>query len=333
MALHRIQNMFTRGGNQASWWLIKTLIDAGWTVPMSGSGNGGIWASSNVYDMAQVPQYSPNVPANGIGVGSEPWGKGNCWIVLEDPGGNRQYIFRRDPIETATYDDEWHWGYSYGGRFGEGETPGTDWDENTEPTAPDIANLGGSPTSETGIWQDANAYGLVFVLADDVPSSEGEYGFIQITIEPTNSSFGCVMVDPLVNAPVGHPHPLTMGYAWDRTSITFTVGDLNQNWHMRTWTRLGEGLEAWATINYTAPYSAGYKIPQYGGIGADGKERAIASIVGFENNEGYMGISRWLKWASVVREYPRSANGYRDLFVDQAIFEDMLDGVTPPASI
>lgn len=333
MALHRRQNIFTLGGNQSSWWVIKTLLDAGWTIPMSGSGTGGLWASGNVFDLSQTPQNSPNVPANGIGVGSEPWGKGNCWVVLEDPGGNRQYIFRRDPLETATYDNDWHWGYSHGGRFGEGQTPGTNWDQDTEPTAPDIANLVGTPTSEGSIWQDGNSPGICFTIADSVPSSAGEYGFLQIIIEPTNYCFGCVMVDPLVSSPPGHPHPLAIGYAFDTTNNTFTVGNMNFNWHMRTWTRLGEGLEAWNTINYTAPYSSGYKIPQYGGIGPDGKERAMASIVGFENNEGYMGISRWLKWAPIKRGYPRTANGYRDLFVDEAVFVDMMDGTEPPVSI
>lgn len=331
MALHRSINQFVRGGNQCTWLIIKTLVDAGWTVPMSGSGTGGLWTSGNVFDMTQTAQPSPNVPPNGVGVGSEPWGRGNCWLVLEDPAGNRQHIFRRDSVETAANDDLWHWGYSHGGRFGEGETPGTDWDEDTEPTAPDIANLGGTPTSETSIWQDGNAYGLSFVLADDAPSSEGEYGFVQISMQPTNAVFGCVMVDPLTHAPVGHPHPVTMGYAWSRTGA-LVWGDLNTNWHMKTWSRLGEGLEAFATINYVCPYDGGPKIPQYGGISTDGKERAIAAPVGFENNEGYMGISRWLKWVSVSRGYPNSANGYQDMFISDVVFADMLDG-NPPQSI
>lgn len=338
MALYRKQNQQIYGGNHAMWWLIKTVVDAGWTIPMSGSGTSGLYTTGNVFNMAQLPKQWSLLDPNGVGIGSEPWGHPNCWAVLEDPGGNRQYIIRRDAVTGDNNDLLWHVGYSHGGRFGEGQIPGTDWDEGTEPTAPDIVNLLGSPTTEGTLWQAGGSYSFVDVVADSTPSPAGEYGFLIIEFDSVNSSRSCFIVDDVRNAPVGHPHPLAMGLRNNNPGTLFNATNLNENWNFTTWRDLGGGGEAWVTVNYPwyrwgGASSLNPQFPLRGGVGADGKERAMAALVGFENSVGYMGISRWIKWSGVAREYPGTANGGKDVFIDQALFKDLLDGTEPPLTM
>jgi len=338
MALYRTQNQQIYGGNHAMWWLIKTAVDAGWTIPLSGSGLSGLYTAGNVFNMAQLPKQWSLLDPNGVGIGSEPWGHANCWAVLEDPAGNRQYIIRRDSVASNNNDNQWHVGYSHGGRFGEGQIPGTDWDEDSQPIAPDNTNLLGSPTSEGVLWQIGGNYSFVNVVADSTPSTAGEYGFIIIEMDSVNSSRSCFIVDNLRNTPVGHPHPLTMGLRDNNSGTLFNATNLNENWHMYTWRDPGGPSEAWVTVNYPwcrwgGASSLNPQVPSRGGIGDDGKERAIVAPVGFENSVGYMGLSHWIKWSGVSREYPSTANGGKDVFIDQAVFSDLLDGTELPLTI
>jgi hypothetical protein len=338
VTLYRTQNKFILGGNHATWWHLKTMVDAGWNIVLSGSGTGGLYTSGNVFDMAQLPKQSTLVGPNGVGVGSEPWGRGACWAVIEDPSGNRQYIWKRDPLDNNdSYDSVWYFGYSPGGRFGEGQTPGVDWDENTIPAAPDQINVLGTPTSEGAQFQNGGRTSVIDVVADDTPSSAGEYGVLLIEFDNI-TSYGCVIIDNLTNTPTGHPHPLTIGLRNNNPGSLFNTGNLNENWHMRTIFDFGGPSEAWVTVNYPFQRWAGASslnqtVPLRGGTGADGKERAVAAPVGFENGTGYMGISRWLKWAPVTHDYPVTANGGKDVFIDQAVFPDLLDGTEPPVTV
>lgn len=338
MALHRVQNKFILGGNHGMWWIFKTMVDAGWTVPMSGSGNSGLYATSNVFDMSQLPQQYNLLGANGVGIGQEAWGHGLCWVVLEDPSGNRQHIFKRHTlISSAGYDSRWYMGYSPGGRFGEGQTPGVDWNENTIPSAPDQINYNGTPSNEGSIFLGGGSLSLIFMLADDTPAPSGEYGVLCLEIHGSNDLSGCFMIDDVRNHVPGYGHPLTIGYAYNRSNV-FNTGSINENWHMYTLRDPGGPSEAWVTINYAwcrwaGASSLNQQIPVRGGVGVDGKQRAVAALVGYENNVGHLGLSRWLNWASWPANYPTTANGRKDLFVDHVVIKDVLDGTEAPKTI
>lgn len=332
MAFFRRQNQTCLGGNHVSWWIIKTLVDAGWTIPLSGSGSGGIYSAANIYDMAQSPKQWSLLDPNNQGVGSEPWGHPYCWAILEDPAGNRQYAFMRDSAASDAGDDEWYVGYSPGGRFGEGQTAGVDWDQDTLPAAPDQYDLLGTPTAWSIIWKPGGTRSLIHVVADSTPSSEGEYGIFMVEFTGVNSQDSAFVIDPLNNAPVGHVHPVT-NYV-SGFDGTFNVGNLNENTHFYTIFDFGGGSEARVTINYLyARYGNTSEIPIRGGVGVDGKERALRCPVGFENGMEYMGISKWLAWSSVSHGYPMTANGGKDVFIGDMVFPDLLDGTEAPRTI
>lgn len=322
MALFRRQNVICAGGNHCTWWLMKTMLDAGWTMPFSGSGVGGLYATSNVFDTNQLPQYWSLLGPNNQGIGSEPWGHANCWAVMEDPAGNRQYVFMRDNSASNNGDDEWYIGYSPGGRFGEGQIAGTDWDADTPPAAPDQINMWATPTAWSQLFEPGGTLSLMHVIADSTPSPEGEYGVFLVNVLNPNNPYTAIVFDDVRQAPVGHPHPLTFLITRSSAGV-FLIGSSL----VRTIYDYGGGGEAWVTTNYAYPRYAGSAcFPNSAAINSDGKERAIRALVGFGGSTGYMGVSRWLAWRGVAHTYPMSANDKVDVFVDDAVIQNLLDG-------
>lgn len=333
MALYHYQNRYAWGGNYGTWWIIKALTDAGWTVPMSGSGTGGLYASGNVFDMSQLPQRGSLLGSNGIGVGSEPWGKGSCWIVMQTPTGGRQMIFRRHSNNDENYDDDWHFGFSHAGRFGEGQVAGTDWDEDTQPLAPDNVNLLGSPPTGTGIhFRVGYQQSLLHVVADSTPSPEGEYGFFCAELYSYNTPFGVFFMDNLRNAAVGDPFPVAMGLRNNDTGV-LNPQNLGQNWGMKSIYDIGGAGEALVTVGYLWGNFNSQRVPGALGMGIDGKIRAVAPAVGFRGGFGYMGLSRWLRWLPFLMDYPTTASGQKDVVINQAFIKDLMDGTEYPGSI
>lgn len=333
MALFHYQNKYMLGGNHATWWIIKALVDAGWTVPMSGSGTGGLSTSGNVFDMTQTPKQNSLKDANGVGIGSEPWGHGYCWIVLQSPTGGRQWIIRRHGTNDDGNDDDWHIGFSHGGRFGEGQTPGIDWDADTQPLAPDNVNLLGSPPTSTAImFRTGGTRSLAHVVADSSPSPEGEYGFFFIELQSYNEPFSVFFADDLRNAAVGDPLPLTFGL---RSQDTNPLGaqNLGQNWQMKAVYDPGGAGESLTSVGYLWGNYNSLVIPNGSGIGIDGKARAVAVPVGFRGGFGYMGLSRWLRWTPISMRYPSTASGKKDVVINQAIVKDLMDGTEYPGNI
>lgn len=332
MTIYRRLNQNGFGGHYTTWWLVKTMLDAGWTVPMSGSGTGGLYATSNVFDLAQSPIYYTGLGPNGVGVGSEPWGYQSCWIVLEDPSGNRQVAFQRSGSAGNFYDGDWNFYYSPGGRFGEGQTPGTDWDEDTLPNAPDR----GTEASGLPIFEGDADPSICHIAADDTPSPEGEYGVFCIEYKPTNTFSGIFMLDDLRDAPVGHPHPYTVFAEWYQglTSPRFhATGSVDKS----PGTVVGAGTpgEVYSTNCRTCRWTSyvANQMPGSGGVGVDGKERALPLIVVSSGAQEYRGVSRWLYSPSVTRDYPNTGNSQQYLFTGVVLIADLLDGVTTPASI
>lgn len=337
MTIHRRLNRSCLGGNHATWWIIKTMLDAGWTIPASGSGTGGLYDTSNVFDTAQSPLQASLLTPNNVGIGSEPWGWRGCWVVLEDPSGNRQILILRDTTSTANNtDDQWHFGYSPGGLFGVGQTPGTDWDEDTTPAATDKRNLLGTTTSFTSIFREGGSSSIMQIAADDTPSPEGEYGLIALDFIPTNNNGASFIIDDLRDVAPGHPHPLAIWVTnrdnpWSDSVIS---GNATPD-GPRGIAAYGSGADYFGYWYYLHwGYATTTKIPSVGIVDADGSERVFKIPVGWRDLEQYVGTSRWLYWETVAaRGYPDTANTLQHLFVADCLIKDILDGVTTPSSI
>jgi len=333
MTIYRRLNQAGQGGHYTTWWLIKTLLDAGWTVPASGSGTGGLYDTSNVFDPAQSPQYYTALTPNGVGIGSEPWGWQACWICMEDPGGNRQFVLQRSGSAGIVSDGTWSLWFSPSGRFGEGQTPGTDWDENTAIDAPDRATIRSGFAAFTN-----NASGtLSHVAVDDTPSPEGEYGFFCVELKTPNAIAGGIMFDDVRSAPVGSLFPLTMYMANNEFCSAGPLHAYSGNDAPGTVVAFGTTAERYlggcAYCDYWG-YSS-LALPNNGGTGVDGKERAlpIVAISPNEGPKGYLGVSRWLRTPSVTRGYPNTANSQIYLYINGVLVVDLWDGVTTPGTV
>lgn len=336
MTIHRRLNQPGQGGHFSTWYLIKTMLDAGWTVPMSGSGNGGLYDTSNVYDLSQTIYKGGSVPPNGVGIGSEPWGRALCWIVLEDPGGNRQVAFQRSDTLTDFYDGSWACQYSHGGRFGEGQVAGTDWDEETLPDAPD---KGVETTTTNNTFRAQGIASITHVAADDVPSPSGEYGVFCVEFVATNAITGVFMIDDLRNTVTGWTHPLTVfaskSYTYTPLSLNYLYGIQSARDSPGTLIGAGTPGERYIIDSYYMKYKA-YNtdcLPAYGGTGVDGKDRVFPLAVISPQVSTYIGTSRWLRIPAVSHGYPNTANSLQYLFISDCLIVDLWDGATTPSSI
>lgn len=335
MAIHRYLNQPGLGGNFPTWWLIKAMTDAGWTIPLSGSGTSGLYAAGNVFDLAQVPKRNSQRGANGVGVGSEAWGHAYCWAVLEDPSGNRQIILQRDSANSDTTDDDWFLGYSAAGTFGAGQTAGVDWDATTTPQAADQVNLWGSRTAWNNIFADGNTSNLTHVAADDVPSPSGEYGVFLIEMTANRKQNAIFLIDDIRDAVPNHPHPLVLDADSTDNIISWgSYGGGSVPKYGTWWTDYGGGGEKWIGV---APcnlrYGSTVVYPYQAGLGIDNVERAFPFIWGFADLDGYVGRSRWLHWAGCRRQYPSLDSTKRYLYVTDGMIRDLLDGSTIPLSV
>jgi hypothetical protein len=334
MTIHRYLNQYGLGGNHTSWWLFKCMVDAGWTVPLSGSGTGGLYSAGNVFDMTQSPKQNSLKGSIGVGVGSEAWGHARCWVVLEDPSGNRQIVFQRDSVNADGNDDEWYFGYSYGGRFGEGQVGGVDYDAQVAALAPDQYNLWGSPTGWSAIFESGGAGSLVHVAADDTPSPRGEYGVLMIEMSPTNTQSAIVMLDDVRGGPVGHPHPLAIYVDGNDSVLTVNnIGGTTSPRYAKTVLDPGGPGETFIQMNAARPRYANVDIVGAWGLGQDNAERIVPFMWGFAGNEVFLGLSRWLRWAAISRGYPSTAGSRQFLYLNQAVIEDLWDGSTVPVAI
>jgi hypothetical protein len=302
---------------------------------MSGSGTGGLYATSNVFDMSQSPKQNSLKGANGVGIGSEAWGHAYCWIVLEDPSGNRQIIIQRDSSNTDAGDDEWYFGYSLGGRFGEGETAGVDWDATTLPTAPDQYNLFGTPTSWSTMFQAGGSADMFHVAADDTPSPSGEYGVLMLEMYPSRTQGAIFMLDDVRGAATGDPHPLvlfvnsdpgvlTIGNIGGRSTPKYAYSIIDPN---------GPGQARISMLASYLEYANSNVLPSQGGVGVDNIERVMPYVWGFADNFTWLGLSRWLRWQANGQQYPATAASRTFLYVNDTIIEGLWDGATVPLAL
>lgn len=333
MTIHRYLDVLGQGGNHTAWWLFKAMVNAGWTVPMSGSGITGLYATSNVFDMSQSPQKYTSLGPINVGVGSEAWGHRYCWAVLEDPSGNRQVLLMRNNNTGTPGDRYWGLYYSPGGRFGEGQTPGTDWNQEQNAVAPDMQTIWGRTSI---IFSDGADAVRSYVAADDTPSPEGEYGFIAMEFRNPNFFSGMFFLDDLRQCPPGQSHSLAIGgvdYADIDPNTTYNYGYFGGNLP-RSLSYRDTPFEYFTGCYYCIWYGyARFATPWGGEISADGKEYALPIAVITGDLWNYMGFSRWFRAPSLAHNYPDTGGGELYLFTEALLIVDVLDGLTTPTPV
>lgn len=330
MTIHRYLDVLGQGGNHTTWWLFKALTEAGWTVAMSGSGTGGLFATSNVFDMSQLPKQGDIVDPNGIGIGSEPWGHPGCWFVVDDPSANRQILLKRfGPYGAGSYDTWWTYRYSRGSRFGEGQTPSLDWNENTPPAAPDEA----TEWDTTGLFSPGGEATRCFIAADDTPSPSGEYGFIAVEFRATNAFKGIIVYDDVRECPDGLKDCVTV-WAGDANDIG-TGNFLGGNGSPGSLYYRDTIFEDWNINTYYCGWYGynRYAAPNGGQVSADGKEYILPIPVVSKEPSVYVGFSRWFRVPSINHSYPDTGGGELYMFNGNVVIVDLLDGLTTPTPI
>jgi len=313
MTIHRNLNYVHNTGNAHPFSILKTAQLAGWACTRSGSGNGGVFDTDDVF--AQVVRGDDIVksgPGQNVGLGSglEAMGSGNCWFVLRDPDGNREIEIRRREFDGDGDDDNWSIYYSRTASFtgGSATSRATAVDE-TQPW-----------DSADPLFTSAGTPNLIHTAFDDSPSPAGEYGFCSVEFNNPNSLRSVISIDDLRNVAAGDPDPYCIFVDENLTKEAFYNGNAGH-----TWTS-GAG---WATGRYCWPEN----YHNWGRIAYDGDERHPSIICVEPTVQGYLGTSRWFRVAAVGRGYPNTGGNRQYLYVQDCSIVDLLDGSTVPAAI
>jgi hypothetical protein len=328
MTIHRRIATFGLGGNYFTWWLLETMLDAGWTIVMSGSGTGGIYsATTDVFSHSGInPVVGGDVTDIGIGAGSEHWGNGACWAVIEAPSG-RQLLIHRTTTTGSSSDNDWHYGWADKGDYTGGDT-------DTPPTTATGVDIWGTISSWPALSQIGGSSNLVYIAADDTASPAGEYGVFAVEFVATNTVTALFMLDDFRNVPAGREHSIGVhiygsALPFSRNVLSSLTASACYTWYLRD-----ETGEVWDNVSYLYAYGASTQIyPGGGGVSrGDNKEYGMRPPVGFVT-EGYIGQSRWVLWPGLSRGYPNSANSKQHLYINDALVLDLLDGTTAPLTI
>ena len=322
MTIHRNINVSGLGGNYTTWTLIKTLLAAGWTCQGSSSGTGGIYsATQNVFSPSINPVVGSSVTDIGIGVGSEHWGNANCWICLRDPGARHEYVIKRHSSYGTSSDHGWAIGYSPGALFTGGglTTPPTATDQQTPST------LSAYPTVTNNLHVAGGTANLVHCAADDTPSDAGEYGWILIELQATNSVKTVAMHDDVFNLGT-NPHANVVVY-----KVTGLSESALESAPPYTFGKTYSFEGTWDDVTGRSIDSL---FPSSGGIDPyDSKERGF--VIPWKNNtrNRYAGMSRWLRWSGVNHNYPAISDDLLHVIFGQVTAANLFDGVSTPLAI
>lgn len=320
MAMVRLLNQFSDTGHAVPWYISEVLCyqggsGAGWTVDMSGSGVGGVYsATGDVFDRAEKnPVRASLVTDIGVGVGQEHFGGNNCWIVLGDPNG-RQWLFYRYPSTLDANDDEWVIRISPGGNY-------TGGDASNRATATDDFYIWNYNTAAyASIFAPGGTQNLIHVVADSDPAASGEYGFWCLEMTATNSQNAFISQDPYSEYGVGDILPLVF---WAMPENKFDYGYL--------------GSASYYPIVYTQGTTRRYTIipnltsvyPNSAGINVyDSKERPFPMAIAAPT-VGFLGLSHWVRWGAVDRDYPSTLNSKTSLCVGDAVLSGWDTAVEP----
>lgn len=331
MTIHRLLNQGGLGGNYTTWYLWNLMVTAGYTVLGSGSGTGGVWSVNNdVFQHSTNPMIGANVAAIGVGIGSEDWGNGLCWIALKAPDGSH-IVIQRDAAFGNSFDDEWCYYYSPGGLLNFGAAAPA-----VAPTAADGHDLWGTiNVAHPQIHGTGNVANLIHLAIDDSLSVAGFSGLCCLEFVTINALRSVVMVDDLASVPSGGlfaPHAKAFQLKTGATGLDYgTLFGVGSAPEMLV--DYGGGSQSWDNVPYTiCSDSGGWLYPGSGGAPSSG-EVPIPIIVGGRTHGGFAGLSRWLRWQAVTRPYNDRSTAEDLWYVGDVEVQDLPDGVTIPGTI
>jgi len=328
MAIHRYLNKATLGGNHCTWWLQQAMIDAGWTVAMSGSGTiGGLYSA--VGDVFDRPGANP--VQNSLCANPGDWGYNDCWIVLEDPAGNRQLLIQRDATAGDVNDDDWAFEWNASADFAGGAA-------GTVPTSAGGKgqDIYGSPgVTHAALFSKGGVAGLFHVAADDTASPLGEYGVFCVELVAVDTINAIFMLDDLRNGPTNgdfSAHSLAIYISPGSTVLDYYI--LYYGTKVVTWRDWGGGGEAWVTdLKYPCLFDGAARVYPGGGMAPASGEISLPYFCTQSALGGFAGVSHWLRMPAVERGYNHRSISELYWYMGDCLIQNLPDGVTVPANI
>ncbi len=172
MAITWSLNLSPATGSEAMFNIKTALKAAGWTVPRSGSGSGGSTTTSDLITTA------------GTGVGG--MANTNCWFVIQQPVGGRQFCIQRGS-STA-----WWIQYSFSAGFSGGSPSAT-----VAATATDAYNILATSSSGIALFGTDNTYKQNIMVDGSSP-----YGFYSVGWPSGGGAVNHLfMMDPVTSTP------------------------------------------------------------------------------------------------------------------------------------
>lgn len=347
MAIISSLNNDFRGGTECLWTYKSILKAAGWTVLFSGSGSpidcgSGLFLNGSYFvgdlpawGVGNLPFYGcpAGIPA-GIGTGaSTSFGRPRSWFCIEDPNGRGWffgsgiYVGNDGAFCVAYSPDGW---VSHGNAAWD---DGTSYGHPVSPTGREIVivgwNLGWATNNfllNVGGGFPVNS--KFHCWADSTPYASGEYPFVMLNINGTNTTQDSLIQDPFRDSydPLD-PHPLAVIRA---TSLHAGInkwkaqGYVHYGLESEIWEDLfgGEWRDATGTLN-----------PGSGGVGAvDGLERPLPIPYQSLSPDYHPGVSSLLRWnpgGSALHAYPDQALGEDWLYVQDVMINGWPNAVVP----
>jgi len=282
--------------------------------------------TGNVFDPTDNPKNGNAVSDLGT-FGDDHFGNDHCWIVMRDPNGH-EVLFARDANYGDNYDDEWFMSYSRAAGFALPASP----DPDVPPSATDEQTVSSSGTKATpgAIHSIGTAATIVHAAADSTPSAGGFYGFFAVEMIATNEVKCHIMLDDLQNVASGDVDGAT--FTHDNAALDLSQLFNPGNAARRAMVDVGGAGEAWLGTSYMAlvDYGSRYWSSMGGTSKYDGAERPMPIVVAEPTVGGYLGMSRWLNWAAVARDYPNTGDSFNVLYIDSVVVLDLWDGSTTP---
>jgi hypothetical protein len=333
MTLHFNLNKSGLGGNHTMWWLWQTLVDAGHTVRASGSGTGGTYSAlGDVFDPVNNPyDYTSGVASGqlGTGAGNEPWCAAPlCWILITMLDGT-EWLFQRDSGSAITDDDEWTIAFSPAGLFNLAGCAA-----NIAPTAADqhvfFGNINGAGFS---LFQTGGLVNLTHVVADDIPNSDGFYGFRMIEMISPNALNGFFIVDKGAQRKSDLMAAMPIVFHIGKSATGLDDSDISSAGTCPlALVDYGGGTELWDDAIYHVIYgSTGNLYPDSAGAPALGQPDHPITV-GNRGHGGMFFLSECMKWQATARSYPDTNVALTDWFVGDVALT-MGDGVSTPTAI
>lgn len=327
-------------GTPPAFWFnwIQVLLGAGWVHRGSGTGTSGTF-------QGPVGADNTNIQITNEGTGAGGIDRNNAWIVLEDPGGRRQFMLHRGTSTT-----QWRMYYSALDKFtgtGFGAVSAT-----VPPSATDQQQMIGTGGSFTGAsFATAGTYVHHCVAYDAPEGGSNVYPwFLFATANYTGAggsfvfcdalkagSYDALDADPCVVGPVqGAGGSAMFGIAGNGIGSQFYSGSSP---YIGGWYRMDLSSEAFvgvsagvANINIAGQYVWGNvgNLPNSGGAAPDPqdssepmREMIVARGAGMAGSNFTKGIPALMRWSMAgyrsfaARLFQESADAY--LYVGAAL--------------